>query len=188
MAKGGKILRNTEKDHRKQVNKGYFQTQIRENGINFLGVKTAESIQRDANRIFNDFIYNSIDIEQHYSYFEDPTFLSNLIKVANLNANYHYMTYFGLYQFVAYGNDPSMYGIDSNTVANMMSHHYKLYELYTNFSMAMNSILSGNDAKSVLYTLSNMVQQKCFKNISMTNNTFVIAPPRPEPRFIERRF
>ena len=186
MAKG-KILKNTEKEHKKQVNKGYFQTQIRENGPNFMGMKTAESIQRDANKIFNDFIFNSIDIESHYVYFEDPTFLSNLIKVADINAQYHYMTYLGLHQFLSQNSIQPIYGINVDAYVSVMYQHQKLSELYSLISQAMNSILSGNDARYVLHTLASMVQQKYFKNISFTNNTFVIAPPRPEPRIIERR-
>lgn len=151
----------------KRNNNGYFTQNIQALGKDFLNRKNAMDIQRDANRIFNDIARNSIDLERDYKYFEDATFVQNLLIVAQDNLNYHWATLTGLNQFLM------MYPDSDQSYYMIRDMHQKSVEAYTLYVQALNSILSGNNIYCVLQMLIQMMQQK-YNRGNVLNNTFIV--------------
>lgn len=111
-----------EINNSKQEN--YFSLNIEKYGDNFLATRPVSDIQRDARKkIFKDMIYGNIDYGIYGKYFQDITFLDNLIVQANSLAmrNQIIATALYNYQLTVY-SDP--------TIRQIYQQYFNIYQIY----------------------------------------------------------
>lgn len=85
----------------------YFETNIARFGENFIFNKSPIDIQKDAlKRVFKDMIYGNIDYAKFGRYFQIPTFVDNLLAVAESEGKMQYITFIALRDYNTNHGDP----------------------------------------------------------------------------------
>lgn len=102
-------------NQKKKKNNGYFQRNVQQNGENFLMKKTAKDIRYDFKNIFRDIAHSDPekDIPALVDYFNNFTFICNLVTSANQEFQASNATYIGLQMYINAGQRGEVY-IDPN--------------------------------------------------------------------------
>lgn len=91
---------NNRNNNKKKQRPGYFQTNVQQYGENFLEMKTAKDINRDAQKVFRDIAYqNPESMKDITIFFMNRQFVSNLSIAATETGAKRYATYVGLNTF-----------------------------------------------------------------------------------------
>lgn len=91
------MANNKNNKKKKQQRPGYFQQNVQQFGEDFLERKTAKDIERDSQRVFKDIAFQSPEaMDNIVQYFENRTFLANLVTSANETLMERYAIYLGL--------------------------------------------------------------------------------------------
>lgn len=98
-----------KKPQQRKTRPSYFQQNVQRFGPNFLDMKNAEQMQRDAIKIFRDIAMGNINIETDGVYFMNQQLLTCLIKEAQSALNVHIIHCNGATALLYTGqNDPSV--------------------------------------------------------------------------------
>lgn len=135
--------------------RNYFQTNIEQNGEDFLSRKTPLDIQKDAKKIFLDIAHGSINIERDAIYFTNVSFLMNLLSVAQDNLNYHSFTANGMKQII---NQAGVKQIDQWFIKVLDRHEYcaRAYNIVCKY---ITNILNNQGATICLTQMVQELQQ-----------------------------
>lgn len=100
---------------KKKNNNGYFKRNTQQNGPNFLMNKTAKDIRYDFRNIIRDIAHSDPeeDIPDIVNYFNNFTFINNLLMSANQEFQIANATYMGLQMYINAGQRGEVY-IDPN--------------------------------------------------------------------------
>ena len=149
------------KGNKKQKQKpGYFETNIKQYGEDFLEKKTARDISRDAQKVFRDIAFQNPQSMQNIArYFLVRQFVSNLALVAGENCNKRYATYLGLSTFYqTQGQNASNMGININQYLAEATNEYNTYSvILTGLNNIITVLNSGYDEQTMLYNITNIL-------------------------------
>lgn len=86
----------------REKNINYFSNGIQKYGENFIALKSAQDIQRDAKKkIFKDMVFGNINYDLYGKYYTDANFLDNIITVAQNERDIHWVEGEALEQYDA---------------------------------------------------------------------------------------
>lgn len=145
-------------NNKQRQNNDYFTKNIKQQGENFIGRKTATELQKDAIFIFRDIAKGNIDISKYGCYFEDDTFLTNCIIAANAKLIYSTISRDGVQALIEKNN---MYGVADPVVYTVLQNHINTVTAYGIILANLTAIQNTNDI-NYLYVMANQLKQYRF--------------------------